>query len=148
MARILIIDGEKKLQNSLSRMLKEEGYEAHAVFTAEEAIILFETHSIDVVVAQIDLPGRSGIELVEHISDRGLDIKTILLTDKPSMESVRAATWAGAFDYLVRPVPHKTLSRVVNCATKVKSLYSQKAGDTPVKSTPQITDPALDAQFA
>ena len=148
MTRILIIDGEQKLQNSLARMLNEEGYEAHAVFTAEEAINFFETHSIDVVVAQIDLPGRSGIELVEHISARGLDIQTILLTDKPSMESVRAATWAGAFDYLIRPVPHKTLSRVVNCASKVKSLGPQKAGATPVKSTPNIAEPAVDAQFA
>jgi DNA-binding NtrC family response regulator len=148
MAQILIIDGEQKLQNSLARMLEKEGYEAYTVFTAEEAITLFETHSIDVIVAQIDLPGRSGIELVEHISDRGLDIRTILLTDKPSMESVRAATWAGAFDYLVRPVAHKTLSRVVNCASKVKSLRPNKARTAPARSAPQVADPALDVQSA
>ena len=146
MARILIIDGEQKLQNSLARMLKEEGYEAHSVFTAEEAITLFETHAIDVVVAQIDLPGRSGIELVQHIADRGLEIETILLTDAPSMESVRAATWAGAFDYLVRPVPHNTLSRVINCAAKV--IRSKKAGLVPTKSKPIMEDPLADTQFA
>jgi DNA-binding NtrC family response regulator len=148
MAKILIIDGELELQDSLARMLKDEGYEAHGVFTAEEAIQIFDTHAIDVVVAQIDLPGQSGIELVQHIADRGLEIETILLTDTPSMESVRAATWAGAFDYLVRPVPHKTLSRVVNCATKVKSLRAQKAKTTPARSNSQLDDPATDAQFA
>ncbi len=128
MARVLIVDDDIHQRKSMTRHLKSDGHEMAVASNVEEASALLATNPIDIVISSIELPDCSGIELLESIDARGLDIETILITETVSMHSVRAATWAGAYDYLVKPIPAEILSKVVASAAKVGTLRQSKPG--------------------
>jgi len=146
MPQVLIVDDNSKLRSSISRFLEREGHSVQSATSVDEALLLLGHHPFDVIVTEIEMPGRTGIELVEAISTRGLEIETILITAQASVESVRAATWAGAYDYLVKPIPGATLAKVVASAAKVKAL--RRRGPARATSSRPLFPPQSELQLA
>ncbi len=126
MARVLIVDDNTELCEAMTGHLIRDGHFIFPASSIGEAIAILETTPVDVIVSEIVLPDRTGLELIEWIDSRKLPIETILTTEKVSMHSVRAATWAGAYDYLVKPIPPEILSRIVASAAKVRDLRKAK----------------------
>ncbi len=126
MARVLIVDDNTELREAMARRLLRDGYFIFSASSIGEAIEFLETTPVDVIISEIVLPDRTGLELIEWIDSHKLQIETILTTEKVSMHSVRAATWAGAYDYLVKPIPPEILSRIVASAAKVRDLCKAK----------------------
>lgn len=126
MARVLIVDDEESIRVTLAEFVKDDQYDVHTAADAEEALRLIEDQPFDVVVTDIILPRVNGVALLGEIRKRWPDTQVIMLTGDPTVETAAEAVRAGAFDYLIKPVPKSAIRRVVANAVQVKTLTDEK----------------------
>ena len=103
MARVLIVEDQKKLLQSLRRGLEEEGYEVVAAPTGEEGYYLATTDSPDAIVLDLMLPGRDGLRVLRDLRGQGFAKPVLILTARDAVEDRVAGLDEGADDYLVKP---------------------------------------------
>src|ERR1700752_5179478 len=108
-ARLLIVEDEDTLRESLKRVFLRERYEVEAVATAEAALNELGEGLYSLIISDIILPGMSGIELLKSIKERTPDQIVIIMTAYASLETAVEALRAGAYDYVVKPVIHEEL---------------------------------------
>src|ERR1700694_503599 len=101
--KILIVEDEPKVGKALSEGLKANGDEVTLAQTGEDGFFLASSHQFDIIVLDVMLPGRSGIEVLKTLRKQGLQIPVLLLTAKDSIEDRVLGLDAGADDYLVKP---------------------------------------------
>ena len=87
----------------MATCLELEGYEVEAVASTREALDTLEKHSFPIVISDIYLDERTGIDVLKSARRQNPDCVVILMTGRGSMETVMAATAGGAFDYLAKP---------------------------------------------
>jgi two-component system copper resistance phosphate regulon response regulator CusR len=103
MSRLLVIEDQKRLQNSLRRGLEEEGYEVVSAFNGEEGYYLATTKSFDALVLDLMLPGRDGLSILKDLRTHGVAKPVLILTARDAVEDRVSGLDAGADDYLVKP---------------------------------------------
>ncbi|RUL84012.1 response regulator transcription factor [Tautonia sociabilis] len=103
MSRLLVVEDQKRLLQSLRRGLQEEGYEVVAVATGEEGFYLASTETFDAVVLDLMLPGRGGIEVLKDLRIKGFSKPVLILTARDAVEDRVLGLDIGADDYLVKP---------------------------------------------
>jgi DNA-binding response OmpR family regulator len=103
MPRVLIVEDQKRLLGSLQRGLAEEGYEVLAAPTGEEGFYLASTRAPDVVVLDLMLPGRDGLQVLADLRAQGFTRPVLILTSRDAVEDRVRGLDAGADDYLVKP---------------------------------------------
>ena len=115
--KILFADDEESLQELMSLELPRMGHEVTVCpdgLTAEAALQL---NTYDCLLVDLDMPGLSGIEVIERASTLSPEAESIVLTGKASQETAVAALRLGAFDYLTKPCKlaelKKLLKRVI-----------------------------------
>jgi DNA-binding NtrC family response regulator len=107
--RILIIDDEADIRESLETLLDMEGYAVHAVGTAGDGASALERSNYDLVLLDLMLPDRSGMELLHEVRQRDTETPIILLTAYGSLEVAVKALKAGASDYFAKPWDNEKL---------------------------------------
>ncbi|EDM78016.1 sensory box histidine kinase/response regulator [Plesiocystis pacifica SIR-1] len=122
MARILVVDDERSLRRTFALFLRDDGHQVDTAEDVDQALATLETDTFDVVVSDIILPRRSGVSLLEAVSERWPEIKVILVTGEPTVETAASAVRSGAYDYISKPVSSTKLRKVVASAARVKSL--------------------------
>jgi len=122
MARVLIVDDEKSVRATLGAFVKEDGHEVRTAGDVTEALELLEEHDFDVIVTDIMMPRLSGVELLRKIREASRDIQVVMITGAPTVDTAADALRAGAFDYLLKPIPREAIRKVVANAAKVKAL--------------------------
>ncbi|MBU2550404.1 MAG: sigma 54-interacting transcriptional regulator [Proteobacteria bacterium] len=125
-ARILIVDDEESIRFTIQSFLKREGHEVFTADCHQAAVTAISTHDFDVVIADIVLPGSSGIDLLREIKTRGLQCPVLMITGMPDIETASDAVRLGAFDYLPKPVRRATLLRIVSQALRHKTVLDEK----------------------
>jgi putative two-component system response regulator len=120
MARILIVDDEAGLRQTLGAFLTNDGHAVQSAADVSEALGVLETSEIDVVVSDIIMPGESGVQLLAQIQERNAGIAVILLTGEPNVDTAAEAVRLGAFDYLSKPISKSAILSTVARATRVK----------------------------
>lgn len=126
MSNILIVDDEVSIRVTLCEFLRQEG---HAVITAEHvkaAMELLPQNAIDVVLSDIIMPQDSGISLLKYIREVNPDIRVIMMTGEPTVDTAVEAIRLGAHDYLTKPVFRDALVKAVGHATRYKQLMDEK----------------------
>ena len=103
MPRLLVIEDQKKLQKSLVRGLSEEGYEVVSAFNGEEGYFFANTEPFDVVILDLMLPGRSGMDILRELRSKGFSKPVLILTARDAVDDRVSGLDAGADDYLVKP---------------------------------------------
>jgi two-component system, OmpR family, copper resistance phosphate regulon response regulator CusR len=103
MAHILIVEDQKKLAASLRKGLEEEGFEVGTAHTGEEGYYQATTRPPDVLVLDIMLPGRDGLQVLHDLRERGFAKPVLILTSRDAIEDRVAGLDGGADDYLVKP---------------------------------------------
>jgi DNA-binding response OmpR family regulator len=103
MARVLIVEDQKKLLQSLKRGLEEEGYEVVAAVTGEEGYYQATTGSPDAIILDLMLPGRPGLEVLRDLRSKGYAKPVLLLTARDTIDDRVIGLDAGADDYLAKP---------------------------------------------
>jgi len=101
--RILVVEDEVKVANALKEGLEDERYEAVIAHTGEDAFFRINTEQFDVIVLDVMLPGRDGLQILTSIRKHGIGTPVLLLTARDSLEDRVAGLNSGADDYLVKP---------------------------------------------
>ncbi len=114
--RLLIVEDEDTLCESLQRVFVREGYEVDIAFSAESAFTLLETRSYDLIITDIILPGISGIELLTKYRKINPSQKVIIITAFASFSVAVEAIKAGATDFIIKPLMHDEMKKVVRRA--------------------------------
>jgi DNA-binding response OmpR family regulator len=103
MARVLIVEDQKKLLRILSRGLEEAGYDVVTARTGEDAYYLATTDSPDAIILDLMLPGRDGLKVLHDLRGKGYARPVLILTARDTVEDRVAGLDIGADDYLVKP---------------------------------------------
>lgn len=101
--RILVVEDEPKVANALRQGLVESQYEVTLAGSGEEGFFLLHEVPVHLIVMDLMLPGRDGIEVLERIRAGGMTVPVLLLTAKDSVGDRVRGLDAGADDYLVKP---------------------------------------------
>ena len=125
--RVLIVDDEPYVGEILGRWLRDEGYECATAADAEGAVPLLEAGGIALVVADIRLPGRSGIELLAQIKESHPGVAVIIITAVNDCDTAVRAFELGAFGYVVKPFDHnEVLINVANAMERRRRAEASK----------------------
>jgi len=117
--KVLVIDDEPDLLELLELTLSRMGLDTTRAQSVAEAIKLLDSQSFDLCLTDMRLPDGQGLRVVEHITDKSLDVPVAVMTAFGSAENAVAALKAGAFDYLAKPVALEQLRALVKQALKV-----------------------------
>src|SRR5437588_3425460 len=117
--KVLVIDDEPDLLELLELTLSRMGLDTTRAQSVAEAIRTLDSQSFDLCLTDMRLPDGEGLRVVEHITDKGLDVPVAVITAFGSAENAVAALKAGAFDYLAKPVALDQLRALVKQALKV-----------------------------
>ncbi len=123
--KILIVDDEANMLALCESVLGKAGYAAVGAGSAEEALRLLETENMDLLIADLRLPGMDGMELVQHVKVQYPGLPYLLLTGHGTIQSAVAAMKDGAADYLTKPVDVEELKVVVKKALEMRRLTQE-----------------------
>lgn len=101
--RILVVEDEKKIAKALKEGLEAEHYEITVARTGEEGFYLVSSQTFDLVLLDLMLPGRDGIEVLSTLRSRELQTPVLILTAKDAVEDRVLGLDSGADDYMVKP---------------------------------------------
>jgi DNA-binding response OmpR family regulator len=107
--RILVVEDEQKVANAVREGLEEENYNVVVAPTGEDAFFRVHTEKFDLIVLDLMLPGRDGLQILDIIRKRGLQTPVLLLTARDSISDRVTGLNAGADDYLVKPFAFEEL---------------------------------------
>ena len=123
--RILIVDDEKKMRRILQIILKDQGYKIDLAQDGNEAWQHFQRTSYDLVITDLKMPGRDGMELLRLINKKNSDVPVIVITAYGSVESAVKAIKAGAFDYITKPFENEEIRIIVSKAISYSRLQNE-----------------------
>jgi len=103
MLKVLIVEDDSSLRNTMTTVLELEGYQPDAVASTREALTKLSAQAYPIVVSDIYLDERTGIDILREARAQDPACAVILMSGRGSMETVMAATEGGAFDYLAKP---------------------------------------------
>ena len=138
----MIVDDEPGVRETLFEGLSNNGY---AIFLAEDgegALRLIEQRPFDLVVLDVKLPGRDGLELLEVIKNRSAETPVIMMSGYGTTQNAIEAMRKGAFDYLLKPFSVDVIKQRIHMALKEGSVQRESRSETtgtPPSSTSIIT---------
>lgn len=113
--KILIVDDAMFMRNIIRKILKEDGYtQVWEAQDGEHAMELFREISPDLVLLDITMPGRSGLEVLEEILGLAPEAKVIMCSAVGQEMMIQKALTAGALDFIVKPFKPDEFCRIVN----------------------------------
>jgi len=121
--RILIVDDEKIIRDSFSRVLLKEGYAVEAVESGRLALERVAEEPFDIILIDLKMPGLDGMETLRELKEKDPEIIGIMITGYPTIESAVKAVKLGAYDYLTKPCGPDELRIVVARAMERRKLF-------------------------
>jgi len=118
--RVLVVDDDTELASSIEALLAGDGYRVESAPDAEQALAKLAQEPAHAIVADLMMPGKSGIDLVRLARERSPQTAAVIITGHASMKAAVSALKAGAADYLVKPVDPGRLRALV--ATMLESV--------------------------
>jgi DNA-binding NtrC family response regulator len=120
--KILVVDDEKIVRESLFHWFQEEGYQVETAEDGETALRIFDKNKFDLLLVDMKMPGMSGLELLSKIKEIDKDTIVILITAFASVPTAIKALKDGAYDYVTKPVDPDELEHLVKKALEQRSL--------------------------
>ena len=117
---LLVVDDEPRIRRVVQMALEERGYRVLTSGSAEEAAGVLDDERVDMVVADLQLPGRSGLELLADLRTSRPDVPVVLVTAYGTVETAVEAMKLGAFDYVVKPLRMDELEAQVTRALSLR----------------------------
>jgi two-component system, NtrC family, nitrogen regulation response regulator NtrX len=127
MNHVLVVDDEADIRESLEEILREEGYGVGSAATAAEAKVLLEDAPYDVVLLDIWLPDRDGLDVLQEIHQAPLDTRpeVIIISGHGTIETAVKATKLGAYDFLEKPLSLDRTLIVLKNAVEARRLRTE-----------------------
>ena len=124
-ARVLIVDDERSLCETLEAGLSRRGFTVAWRTSADEALEALSVEDFDVVVTDLNMKGKGGLELCERIVERRSDLPVVVLTAFGSFETAVLAIRAGAYDFISKPVQLDVLAIALRRAGQHRALRDE-----------------------
>jgi two-component system nitrogen regulation response regulator NtrX len=127
MNHILIVDDEAEIRESLGEILKEDGYAVTSTATASEALVLLRDASYDVMLLDIWLPDRDGLDVLTEVRSLAIEStpEVIIISGHGTIETAVRATKLGAFDFLEKPLSIDRTLILLKNAVQARRLRSE-----------------------
>jgi two-component system response regulator HydG len=125
-AKILIIDDNKSIRLTIKEFLLKEGYDVFTTENFDEALKIINTENIDVILSDIILGDKTGIDVLRKVNEKRLNCPVVLFTGYPNVRSASEAVRLGAYDYIAKPVRKEELLHVVSMALRHKALVRER----------------------
>jgi two-component system NtrC family response regulator len=119
---VLVIDDEPVLQDVLRTLLEGNGFDCHSALTAADGLRLLREEEIDVVLLDLMLPDRTGLELLPDIKTHDPHLPVVVITAYSSLETAIEAMREGAFHYVPKPFKNEEVLHLVRRATERRRL--------------------------
>src|ERR1039457_3074853 len=138
--KLLIVDDELSVRDSLAKWFAEEGYDVATAESANEALTRVAEQSFDVALVDIKMRGTDGIELQRRLHEIYPDMLVIIMTGYASVETAVTALKNGAYDYVNKPVDPDEIAHLI---AKAMSHRRTQQENTRLKETvAEITHPS------
>jgi DNA-binding NtrC family response regulator len=111
--KILVVDDEEPIRKGLSRLAIGLGHEVEVAASAADGLERALISNPDLLITDLHMPGRSGLELLLDLRERGMETTTVILTAHGSIDSAVDATRRGVYDYLVKPIDPERMQTVI-----------------------------------
>jgi DNA-binding NtrC family response regulator len=122
---ILVVDDESEIREGLELLLKSEGYQVSSAETAQSGLSQLEERPFDLLLLDVSLPDRNGIEMLKDIHRHDPHLPIVLITAYGSIEMARAAFKSGAMDYITKPWSNDELLAQVAQAVEARRLRDE-----------------------
>ena len=122
---ILLVDDEAGIRQSLGAVLREEGFKVTTVESGEACLSLLESHSFELILLDVWLPGIDGLETLEALKRKGVASEVVMISGHGTIETAVKATRLGAFDFVEKPLSIEKTLLVVKNALDHKHLQDE-----------------------
>ena len=122
---ILVIDDEAEIREGLELLLSSEGYSVTSAETGEAGLARLEQDPFDLLLLDVSLPGRSGLDLLRDIRQRDPHLPVVLITAYGSIDMARQAFKSGAQDYITKPWSNDELLAQIASAVEGRRLREE-----------------------
>ena len=120
--QVLIVDDDESIRRMLSAVLSREGFQTVTAKDGEEGLALFRSTSPDIVLMDIRMPGRSGIEAMRAMLDLRPGAVVILMTAYADLDTAVQAIKNGVFDFVIKPFDLAEIGLLVNRAYQMREM--------------------------
>ena len=125
MSRILVIDDDSAVRESIERMLRSAGYTVHTAPSGEEGLILARGGSFDVILSDMRMPGLSGLDVLRKLREHRVDSVFMIMTGFGTVDTAVEAMKLGAVDFVQKPFFRDELLMRVRAAAERRQLARQ-----------------------
>jgi len=119
--KVLLVDDEKDFVETLDERLQIRDFNVTTALSGDEAIKLVEENDFDVIVLDVQMPGKSGIETLKEIKNMENISQVIMLTGHATVKGAIEGMKNGAYDYLMKPTDTDELTEMINKAYQLVS---------------------------
>ena len=123
--KILVIDDDDSGREALTMLLQSAGYEVTSAATGESALDLIDREQYQVIVSDLFLPDKSGLDILQNVQKVSPSTEVIVVTGHASAQTAVRAMKEGAFDYITKPIDFDELKIVVSKALEKQKLLSE-----------------------
>ncbi len=127
MAKILLVEDDVAFCTMLKTFLVKKEHEVDAVYTATEALNLVEEKDYDVVISDVRLPDKEGLEILKAIKAKGVKTGVIMMTSYAEISMAVNAMKEGAIDYIAKPFNPEVILQSINTALQAEAAASQRS---------------------
>jgi two-component system nitrogen regulation response regulator NtrX len=124
---ILIVDDEENIRLSLKGGLEDEGYNTLLASSGEEGFKIIEKQDVDLILLDIWMPGKDGLQILEEMKAAGFTIPVIIMTGHGSIETAIRATRLGALDFIEKPLDLNKIIITINNTIHLRALEEENA---------------------
>src|SRR5580658_10637047 len=122
---ILVVDDESEIREGLEMLLTSEGYGVSSAGTGASGLAKLEEHPFDLLLLDVSLPDRNGIDLLREIRLRDPQLSVVLITAYGSIDMARTAFKNGAMDYITKPWSNDELVGQISLAIEGRRLREE-----------------------
>lgn len=128
MKTFLVVDDHQGTTEAIQKIVEENQEKALVAHSAEQAFEIFKSSSIDLIITDMKLPGKSGLDLLRHVHEIDPDIPVIVITAFGTIQNAVEAMKLGAFDYIAKPFTVEEIKVKINKAFKSLKLGAHSPG--------------------
>ena len=143
--KILIIDDERAIRNSLGEILSDEGYEVDVAENGAIGVSMVEKEKYSIIFCDIKMPGMDGIEVLDKLAEMGCDAAVVMISGHGDISTAVECIKKGAFDFISKPLDlNRILITIKNATDKVSLVKETKILKKKVYGQPMIGEsPAI-----
>lgn len=124
--RVLLVDDEKDFVESLAQRLEIQTFEVKTAFNGNDALSLIMAHDFDVIILDVLMPGKDGIDTLKEIKKMKPLVYVIMLTGHATVETAIEGMKLGAYDYLIKPTGLDDLMSKITTAYRLKQTHERR----------------------